>query len=177
MKRLGFILLGVGLSALAVPQKNSREYAVLKKIKAVYAEMDKAMSALDEKRIMSHFVPGAKIYSFKGKPTEVVDAAQGLAVQFELNKSLAAKSTVKTFRMTGSRSAETRTIVVLDAVLPQRGYPDRSSTVKVRSESQDFWSYSKEGWRISKVRTIRDQMWVQGKLTSDTANPKLRPSK
>lgn len=162
--RLIFGLVLAGASS-AWAQSTPREAQVLKKIRVQYSGIDAAILKLDQNGILGFYDKKCKVLDAKGKPLDIIDAVIAITTQFQLRKSLTAKTSPKTITVTGN-SAKVRAVVNMTAVLPQRGYPNASSTVKVRSVTDDFWSYSKAGWKISKVVTVEDFMWINGKLTS-----------
>lgn len=146
----------------ALSQSNERENAVLQKIKSIYKAIDTAILAGDAEKAAAFYKKKAPVYPVNGKPMDIIDALLARTDQFQLAKSLSVKTSTKTIKVKGNSATVNATVTVV-AVVPQRGFPDRTVTVKIRSLTEDSWVYEK-GWVIKQVRSLQDQMWFDGVL-------------
>ncbi|MBL8048000.1 MAG: DUF4440 domain-containing protein [Chthonomonas sp.] len=147
-------------------QSNARENAVLQKLKAMYKELDLAIQKQDIDKAATYYSKDCLVYPIKGKPIEILDAIIARTDQFDLAKKISIRTSTKTIRVNGN-SAQVVAVITVVATLPQRGFPDRTVEVRVRSVTEDQWKYSK-GWRITQVKSLEDQMWFDGKLQGAT---------
>lgn len=159
MKRLLPILLLA--TAVAHGQSNDREAQVLRKIKELYVGLDTALAKHDPESALKFYHKAAKVYPIKGKPLNIVDAVLLMTETYSHATKFTYKTSTKKISLNGN-SARVRTVVNMEAVLPDRGNKKKSETLRFRSETDDYWTYAK-GWKMTKVRSIEDRTWRNGK--------------
>ncbi|MBL8047999.1 MAG: hypothetical protein JNJ45_04890 [Chthonomonas sp.] len=149
------------VAAMAYGQSNAREAQVLKKIKEIYQELDAALIKHDAEAALKAYDRTAKVYPLKGKPLNIVDAVLLLTERYSNSKTFKFKTSTKTITVNGN-SARVRAVVTMEAQVPDRENPKKLHSLKLRSVTDDYWTYNK-GWRITKVRSIEDRTWENGK--------------
>lgn len=160
------------VSMASISAGDAREHAVLMKMKGRYKELDKAMETLNPENIVKFFAKGGIMIGGDGSKAKLQDAAIDMCSRFKLKQSATARTYVKQFKMVNSKTVSCLAKIKMTIILPKRGKDKGTSKVEFESTTRDVWSYTKQGWLMSKSTAISDKMKVDGKpYNPNTAPP------
>lgn len=161
-KSAAWTLALVLISPLAIGARTESDVAARRSIQAAYKAGQAAFNRGDSRALLAQLAPGYYAIDLKGQKLSRSEVARSMRLWFSTSKTLRARVTIKSLRVSGSRA----TAVIEEHARASGVNPKTKKLTKLVSDSavQEVWARAGGRWLKQSTKTLRMRWVVEGKV-------------